>query len=81
MPETTIKLESDLVKKVITLKPKDESISGFVRALIEKEHLAQSNRTAARLYQQFLNENPDERIAMETWESAPLVGEVEPKHP
>jgi predicted CopG family antitoxin len=81
MPETTIKLEADLVKKVVALKPRDESISGFVRALIEKEHLARTNRTAATLYQQFLNENPDERVAMEAWESAPLVGEVEPKHP
>ena len=35
MPATTIKLEAELVKKVTSLKPKDESISGYVRALIE----------------------------------------------
>lgn len=81
MPATTIKLESDLVKKVTALKPKDESISAFVRELIEKEHRARAHREAATTYQQFLHENPEERAAMEVWESAPLVDEVEPKKP
>lgn len=81
MPATTIKLEADLVKKVTALKPKDESISGYVRELIEKEHRARENRAAAVVYQQFLNENPEERAAMEVWESAPLVNEIEPRKP
>ena len=81
MPATTIKLESDLVKKVTNLKPKDESISGYVRELIEREHRARQHREAATTYQQFLQENPEERMAMEVWESAPLVDEVEPKKP
>ena len=79
MSATTIKLEADLVKKVVALKPKDESISAFVRELIEKEHRARKNRASAVVYQQFLEDNPDERAAMEVWESAPLVDEVEPK--
>jgi hypothetical protein len=81
MPATTIKLEADLVRKVAALKPRDESISGFVRDLIEKEHRARENKAAAMTYQQFLEDNPDERAAMEVWESAPLVGEIEPKKP
>ena len=81
MPATTIKLEADLVKKVTTLKPKDESISGYVRELIEREHRARTNREAAATYQQFLYANPEERAAMEVWESAPLVNEIEPKKP
>ena len=81
MPETTIKLEADLVKKVTALKPKDESISAYVRELIEKEHRAREHRAAANLYQQFLYENPEERAAMEVWESAPLSDEVEPRKP
>lgn len=81
MPATTIKLESDLVKKVTALKPKDESISGYVRDLIEKEHRARENRAAAGVYQQFLNDNPAERAAMEVWESAPLSEDVEPRKP
>jgi predicted CopG family antitoxin len=81
MSATTIKLEADLVKKVAALKPKDESISGFVRELIEKEHRARENRASAVVYQQFLEDNPDERAAMEVWELAPLVDEIEPKKP
>jgi len=81
MSATTIKLEADLVKKVAALKPKDESISGFVRELIEKEHRARENRASAVVYKQFLEDNPDERAAMEVWESAPLVDEIEPKKP
>ena len=81
MPATTIKLESELVRKVTALKPKDESISGYVRELIEKEHRARANRAAAGLYQQFLDKNPKERAAMDVWESAPLVEEVESKKP
>jgi predicted CopG family antitoxin len=81
MPETTIKLEADLVKKVAALKPKDESISGFVRELIEREHRTRENRAAAVVYQQFLEDNPDERAAMEVWETAPFVDDVEPKKP
>ncbi len=81
MPATTIKLEADLVKKVAALKPKDESISGFVRELIEKEHLARENRAAAVVYHQYLDENSEERAALEVWESAPLVDDIEPKKP
>jgi hypothetical protein len=81
MPATTIKLEADLVKKVTTLKPKHESISGYVRGLIEKEHQARQHREAGAIYQQFLHENPEERAALEVWESAPLVDDIEPKRP
>jgi predicted CopG family antitoxin len=81
MSATTIKLESDLVAKVKTLKAKEESISRFVRGLIEKEHQSRENRAAAVQYQQFLNENPDEYAAQETWESAPLADDIEGKRP
>lgn len=77
MPSTTIKLEADLVKKVTALKLKDESISAFVRELIEQEHRVRANRTAAVAYRQFLHDHPEERVAMEGWESASLVNDIE----
>ena len=70
-----------MVRKVVALKPKDESISGFVRELIEKEHRARTNRAASIAYRQFLTENPEERAVMEVWESAPLVEDIEPGKP
>jgi hypothetical protein len=81
MSATTIKIEGDLVKKITALKAKDESISGFVRDLIQKEYDARKNRAAAVVYQQFLEDNPDERAAMEVWELAPLVADIEPRKP
>lgn len=81
MPATTIKLEAELVKKVTSLKPKDESISGYVRSLIEREHRAREHRAAANVYRRFLDENPEERSAMEIWQSAPLVDDIEPEKP
>ena len=78
MPATTIKLEAELVKKVTSLKPRDESISGYVRSLIEREHRARAHRAAAVDYQRFLDSNPDERAAMEVWQGAPLVDDIEP---
>lgn len=74
MPATTIKLESELVKMVDSLKPKNESIAGYVRGLIENEHRARQHREAAKVYQQFFQENPEERAAMEGWESAIRAG-------
>ena len=69
------------MRKVAALKPKDESISGFVRELIEREHRTRENRAAAVVYQQFLEDDPDERAALEVWESAPLVDDIEPRKP
>lgn len=81
MPATTIKLESELVEKVAALKSKGESTSGYVRRLIEREHRTLQHQAAARSYQQFLDEHPEERATLEGWESAPLVDEVEPRQP
>jgi predicted CopG family antitoxin len=81
MPATTIKIESDLVKKVTGLKAKDESISGYVRELIEREYRARHHRQAAAAYQQFLQQHPEEKAAIEVWESAPLVQEPESPKP
>jgi hypothetical protein len=81
MPATTVKLESDLVEKAAALKQPDESISAFVRSLIEKEHRTRQLHESARVYEQFLRENPEERQEMEVWESAPLSGDIEPEQP
>ena len=70
-----------MVKKVTSLKPKEESISGYVRGLIEREHRAREHRAAAKVYQRFLDESPAERLAMEIWQAAPLVDDVEPEKP
>jgi predicted CopG family antitoxin len=81
MPATTIKLEAELAGKVTSLKSPEQSISAYVRSLIEKEHRDRKLREAAETYEQFLHKNPAEREAMEVWESTPLSDTIEPKQP
>jgi predicted CopG family antitoxin len=78
MPSTTIKLEDELVRKVRELKPNTQSISAFVRALIDQEHAKLRFRISAIAYEAFLKKNPAEFEAMELWEAAPLSDEIEP---
>jgi hypothetical protein len=54
---------------------------GSLKSYDEKEHRARANREAAVVYQEFLDKNPEERAAMEVWESAPLSDEIEPRKP
>jgi hypothetical protein len=72
MPATFVDLESDLVEKAAAIKEPDQTIAAFVRNLIEKEHRAWRLRESAQRYEQFLRDNPDEREALEVWESAPF---------
>jgi ribosomal protein L13 len=81
MPATTVKLEPDLVAKAAALKEPAQSISAFVRGLIEREHRTRQLHESARVYEQFLRENPEERQEMEVWESAPLGNDTAPKQP
>lgn len=81
MPATTVKLDSDLVEKVTALKLPEQSISGFVRSLIEREHSERRMRESAKAYEEFLRDHPAEREAMEVWESAPLAETIEPREP
>jgi predicted CopG family antitoxin len=78
MPSTTVKLEAELARKVTSLKPAKQSISAYVRGLIEKEHRERQLRAAAQSYEQFLHKNSAEREAMEVWASAPLSDTIEP---
>ena len=47
--------------------------------MVEQAHEARKHRVAGVAYRQFLRDHPDERAAMEVWEAAPLVNEIEPK--
>jgi predicted CopG family antitoxin len=72
MPSTTIKLEEDLHAKVGELKAPHQSMTAFVRELIEREHSRKQQAVAAEAYRAFLEEHPQERAELELWEAAPL---------
>jgi hypothetical protein len=72
MPATTLLLEPDLVEKAAAIKESDQTMADFIRSLIENEHRARRLRESEQRYEQFLRDNPDEREALEVWESAPF---------
>jgi len=63
------------------LKPDGQGLSGDVHGRIKRQHRVRALRAVATAYQRFLDENPNERAAMETWESATLVYDVESDRP
>ncbi len=72
MPSTTIKVESDLLKDITRVKPKEQSISAFVREVLERDIRRRKMKEAAHEYQKFLAGQPEEEAEMEAWESARL---------
>lgn len=54
------------------VKPPRETLSGFVRSILDAEVRRQRLRAAAEDYAEFLRAHPDEAEAMDTWATAPL---------
>jgi predicted CopG family antitoxin len=73
MAATTIKLDEDLYEKVSDLKSAEQSATGYVRALIEREYSQRQQQAASEAYQAFLQAHPEEQTELETWEQAPLA--------
>ena len=81
MAAKSIRLTADSVEKISDLKSKDQSVLEFVRDLIEKEHWEKEHRASAVAYRDNLQQNPDEKTALEIWETAPLMTEIQSKKP
>lgn len=77
MQATTIKIENPLLDQLKGCKPKDVSLSAFIREILESQVRKQKMAAAAQKYTEFLRENPDEDEWLKEWEEAPL--EQEPK--
>jgi hypothetical protein len=73
MKATTIKLESPLLEKIEAAKPKDQSLTSYVRAVLESELRRQKVAEAAAAYTVFLKEHPEEAAALEAWDRADLA--------
>ncbi len=72
MQATTIKIENPLLNQLKGCKPKDISLSAFIRELLESQVRKQKMAVAAQKYTEFLQENPDEEAWLTEWEKAPL---------
>jgi hypothetical protein len=73
MKATTIKVEGDLLRELERTKPPSQTLSAYVRSLLEREMRRQKVAQAADRYADFLRETPDERTWLEEWANADLA--------
>ena len=72
MRATTIKIEDPLLRNLMPLIPSDQSLSAFVRKVLEREIRKHAMAQAAVTYAQFLESHPQENEWLESWEGADL---------
>lgn len=73
MVATTIKLDSKLHSAIRRMKPRDQTLTGFVRDLVAQEEKHRELEAAAEAYAALLDDNKDEAAWLVEWERAPLA--------
>jgi hypothetical protein len=72
MRATTIKVEGELLEALIRAKPKNLSLSAFVRSILQREVLRTHLVDATERYTRFLRRSPEEQERLAEWERADL---------
>ena len=73
MQATTIKLDSTLHSTIRRMKPREQTLTAFVRELVATEEKRRALEEAAGSYQALLASDKDEAAWLASWESAPLA--------
>jgi hypothetical protein len=73
MRATTIKVDGTLLDRLERTKPPRQSLSAYVRSLLEQALARQQMSEAADRYVEFVRDCPDEREWLADWDSADLV--------
>ena len=73
MPATTVKVEGELLEPIDRHRPKNVTISAFVRAVLEQEMRRRETLQAADEYARFLASSDDERAWLADFDSADLA--------
>jgi hypothetical protein len=76
MKATTVKVEGELLDELSRRKPPAQSISGYIRAILQQEVLRQRMAEAAEEYAGFLRDTPSEREWLDEWDRADLAAPV-----
>lgn len=72
MQATTIKIENPLLSDLKLYLPKEESITSFVKSILEQEIQRKKMIQSAEEYAAFLETHQEEKESMEEWENADL---------
>jgi hypothetical protein len=81
MQATTIKLDPRLHSAIKRLKPREQTLTGFVRDLVAREERNRTLESAAAAYASLLERNKDEAAWLSSWESAPLASKPKRRKP
>ena len=73
MNATTIKIEQPLLKSLYQLKPETQSLSAFVREMLEAGVRRRKMAEAAAKYHEFLAQHTKEASGLRDWEDADLA--------
>ena len=73
MKATTIKVEGDLLDQLERSKPPRQSLSAYVRSLLQQAVARQQMIEAAERYVDFVRESAEEREWLAEWDGADLV--------
>ena len=73
MQATTIKLDSKLHSAIRRMKPREQTLTAYVRELVAREEKRAALEAAADAYTALLAKNKSEADNMAAWESAPLA--------
>ena len=73
MQATTIKLDAKLHTAIRRLKPREQSLTGYVRELVAREEKCAALESAAEAYATLLAAHKDEAAWLADWEGAPLA--------
>lgn len=73
--DTTIKLDSSVVREIAGILPERQTLTAFVREAVQRDVRRRKMRAAALLYRETLEGDAAEAAEMEEWEAAPLATE------
>ena len=73
MRATTIKVEGKLLDELERAKPASQSLTAYVRSVLQQEVRRKQLVAAAEQYADFIRQNADERAGLEEWDRADLA--------
>lgn len=73
MKATTIKVDGKLLADLERAKAPRQSVTGYVREVLEREVRRRKMLAAADAYTEFLRANADERAWLDEWDRADLA--------
>ncbi|TME71281.1 MAG: hypothetical protein E6I48_14020 [Chloroflexi bacterium] len=73
MKATTLKVDGEQVRELERSKPASQSVSAYVRSVLQREVLRQKMGAVAECYTELVREKPDEKAWLEEWTRADLT--------